>query len=102
MILTLILSILLGGSTLAMQASTINQTEEVIPSIKRGYYQHYKGMNYEVLGLCRHSETLEYMVMYKALYGDFGTWVRPYSMFCETVTINGQTIPRFKFIKEIK
>ena len=64
----------------------------------KGKYVHYKGNEYEIVGVAKHSETLEPMVVYKALYGDGGLWVRPYDMFFETVEINGETIPRFKKI----
>jgi hypothetical protein len=64
----------------------------------KGKYVHYKGNEYEVIGVAKHSETLEPMVVYKALYGDGGLWVRPYGMFFETVEINGEKIPRFKKI----
>lgn len=63
-----------------------------------GLYQHYKGNHYNVIGLCRHSETLEECVVYQALYGDYGLWVRPFTLFTEAVEWNGQTISRFKFI----
>lgn len=63
-----------------------------------GKYRHYKGHEYEVLGVVRHSETLEEMVLYKALYGDYGTWVRPKAMFLENVIIDGKEVPRFKSI----
>lgn len=66
---------------------------------KKGIYEHYKGNRYELLGIANHSETLEKMVIYKALYGENELWVRPISMWNETVEINGQTVPRFKFIK---
>ena len=66
---------------------------------KKGIYEHYKGNRYELLGIANHSETLEKMVIYKALYGENELWVRPVSMWNETVEINGQTVPRFKFIK---
>ncbi len=61
-------------------------------------YQHFKGQKYEVIAISRHSETLEEYVVYKALYGDFGIWIRPLSMFLETVDVNGMTVPRFKLI----
>jgi len=67
--------------------------------IKLGEYEHYKGDHYEVLGVARHSETREYLVVYRALYGEYGLWVRPYEMFIENVEIDGKTLPRFKFIK---
>lgn len=64
-----------------------------------GLYQHYKGNFYNLIGCCRHSETEEELVVYQALYGDYGLWVRPLNLFLETVEINGKTLPRFKFIK---
>jgi hypothetical protein len=60
-----------------------------------GTYRHYKGNLYEVLGVARHSETEEPMVVYRALYGDSGLWVRPLAMFEETVLVDGQPVPRF-------
>ena len=62
-------------------------------------YEHYKGMRYEFLGIAKHSETLEEMVVYKALYGDGQIWVRPKEMFFESVEINGKVVPRFRKIK---
>ena len=67
--------------------------------IKLGEYEHYKGDHYEVLGVARHSETLEYLFVYRALYGEHALWVRPYDMFIENVEVNGKTVPRFKFLK---
>lgn len=64
-----------------------------------GLYEHYKGLPYKVLALARHSETLEELVVYQALYDDGGTWVRPLAMFLEQVTIDGKTQPRFKLVK---
>jgi hypothetical protein len=66
-----------------------------------GLYQHYNGNFYQVIGLCRHSETSEELVVYQALYGDYGLWVRPLNMFLEKVSKGGQTVPRFKFIRTI-
>jgi len=66
--------------------------------IKRGIYKHYKGNLYEVLELGRHSETQEWMVIYRTLYGDGGTWVRPYDMFMETVTLDGNLLKRFEYM----
>ena len=60
-----------------------------------GQYRHYKGMLYEVLGTVRHSETLEPMTLYRALYGEHGLWVRPAAMFLEEVVIEGRRQPRF-------
>ena len=64
-------------------------------TIRPGRWRHFKGNEYQVLGLARHSETLEDMVVYRALYGDGGLWVRPAAMFNETVDINGTVQPRF-------
>ena len=60
-----------------------------------GIYRHYKGQRYRVLGTARHSETMEPLVVYQALYGEHGLWVRPAAMFCETVELEGEPIPRF-------
>ena len=61
-----------------------------------GIYEHYKGGRYEVLDTVRHSETLEPMTLYRALYGEQGLWVRPAAMFSETVVIDGVERPRFQ------
>jgi len=66
--------------------------------VKTGIYEHYKGMKYEVIDTLRHSETEELMVLYRALYGDEGLWARPYTMFFETITIEGVAQARFKYI----
>ena len=68
--------------------------------IRLGRYRHFKGGEYEVIGIARHSETLEAMVVYRALYGEGGLWVRPASMWVETVTRDGKTCPRFTYIGE--
>ncbi|MDO5073402.1 Uncharacterized protein conserved in bacteria [Neisseria animaloris] len=68
-------------------------------TIKPGIYRHYKGNLYEVIGTAQHSETEEKMVVYRALYGDFGLWVRPAGMFAETITDNGQELSRFTCVK---
>lgn len=65
-----------------------------------GIYRHYKGNNYQVLGEVRHSETLEVLVLYKALYGDYGLWVRPKAMFDETILVEGRKVRRFEFVRE--
>ena len=69
-------------------------------SIKIGKYHHFKGNEYEVICVARHSETLEDMVVYKALYGEGGIWVRPMKMWNETVEVNGNKISRFTYIGE--
>ncbi len=68
--------------------------------IKIGKYEHFKGKMYEVIGVAKHSETLEELVVYKPLYGEMGLWVRPLKMFTEEVEINGKKVPRFKFINK--
>jgi len=67
-------------------------------TIKPGRYRHFKGREYEVLGIARHSETEEELVVYRALYGEFGLWVRPVSMWNETVERDGKTFLRFTYI----
>jgi hypothetical protein len=64
--------------------------------LEKGLYRHYKGNLYEVLMTAKHSESEEWMVVYKALYGDAGTWVRPYDIFCEKVEIEGSLVNRFE------
>ena len=66
--------------------------------IKPGKYQHFKGNLYEVIGVARHSETLEEMVVCRALYGEYGLWVRPAAMWTETVDRDGYHGPRFQYI----
>ena len=67
-------------------------------NIKMGRYRHFKGGEYEVLYIAKHSETLEGMVVYRALYGEGGVWVRPASMWNETVERGGKTYKRFTYI----
>ena len=69
-----------------------------LPHTAQGLYQHYKGMRYQVIDTVRHSETLEPLVLYRALYGAQGLWVRPAAMFNETVEIDGVCQPRFQYI----
>ncbi len=68
--------------------------------IKPGRYRHFKGGEYEVIGVGKHSETLEEYVLYRALYGEGGYWVRPASMWNETVELDGKTYKRFEYIGE--
>ena len=68
--------------------------------LKPGRYRHFKGNEYELLGVARHSETLEPMVVYRALYGELGLWVRPASMWSEQVERDGYCGPRFTYIGE--
>ncbi|RJG13707.1 DUF1653 domain-containing protein [Pseudomonas cavernicola] len=67
--------------------------------LQPGLYRHYKGPEYRVFGVARHSETEEQVVVYQALYGDYGLWVRPLSMFLETVEVDGQAVLRFALIQ---
>lgn len=66
--------------------------------LKTGKYRHFKGNEYELIGIARHSETMEPMVVYRALYGEQGLWVRPASMWTETVERDGYYGPRFQYI----
>ena len=73
--------------------------EEAISAIPKGRYRHYKGNEYEVLEIARHSETNEPMVVYRALYGERGLWVRPAEMWNEIVEKDGRTFKRFERCK---
>ena len=81
-------------------------SQEVLPAFSQtaksivvgSLYEHYKGMRYKILAVGRHSETLEEVVVYQALYGEGDVWVRPLNMFLESITINGKLQPRFKRI----
>ena len=66
--------------------------------LKLGRYRHFKGMEYEVLGIASHSETLEQLVVYRALYGEGALWVRPLRMWGETVVRDGVSVPRFTYV----
>lgn len=79
-------------------------SKEVLPSFSAAaksivvgsLYEHYSGLRYKIIGVARHSETLEELIVYQALYGEGDLWVRPLGMFLENVVINGQSQPRFK------
>jgi cupin 2 domain-containing protein len=73
-----------------------NRKDTAMNEIPPGCYCHYKGNEYTVLGVARHSETLEEVVVYQQEYGDHGLWVRPKKMFLETVMVDGQEVPRFQ------
>lgn len=66
--------------------------------MKAGIYQHYKGNQYEVMDTVKHSETEETLVLYRALYGERGLWVRPLKMFEESVQLDGVCVPRFEYV----
>jgi len=66
--------------------------------IRPGRYRHYKGNDYQVVGIARHSETEEELVVYRKLYDDGSLWVRPLAMFMADVTVDGQTVPRFAYM----
>ena len=69
--------------------------EEALETIRPGRYRHFKGNEYEVIGIARHSETEEPMVVYRALYGDYGVWVRPAKMWNEQIVRDGKMYTRF-------
>jgi hypothetical protein len=71
-----------------------------LPLLKPGRYRHHKGGEYDVLGVVRHSESLEALVLYRPLYNDSGLWVRPYEMFVEQVETNGRLQRRFERVKD--
>ena len=73
---------------------------DIMEEIKKGRYRHFKGNEYEVIGFGKHSETLEEMVIYKALYGEGEIWLRPVSMWNEEITRDGKTFKRFTYIGE--
>lgn len=70
-----------------------------LPSLPNGRYQHHKGALYDVVGVVRHSETLQALVLYRPLAGDGTLWVRPFDMFVEQVEVQGHLTPRFKLIE---
>ncbi len=67
-------------------------------SVQIGIYQHYKGQLYEVMGVGHHTETEEELVFYRSLYGRYGFWVRPVSMFCGEIEMNGKRVSRFTYL----
>lgn len=70
-------------------------------NIPQGIYRHYKGNFYQVLHTAKHSETEESLVVYRCLYGEYDVWVRPLTMFTESVNINDKEVPRFELIKAL-
>lgn len=91
---------------MTLEGHTIERNQEPnlpsMPSIELGLYRHYKGGEYEVLGVVRHSETLEPLVLYRPIYSQAGMWIRPFFMFFELVDFNGKTQPRFSKITTIQ
>lgn len=71
---------------------------QIMTTIPTGRYRHYKGKEYEVIGVARHSETEEELVVYRTLYGNFDLWVRPLAMFLESVDVDGRAVARFQYI----
>ncbi len=69
-------------------------------SLAPGTYRHYKGLEYKVIEVATHSETLEKVVVYRTLYGDYDLWVRPLAMFTEQVDVDGEIQPRFRYVGE--
>ena len=78
----------------------MSEEVDVKVDVSPGRYRHFKGAEYEVLGVAKHSETEEELVVYKALYGDGSLWVRPVKMFLETVERDGRKMNRFEFVGE--
>ncbi len=76
-----------------------SNTNNLLPT---GFYRHYKGRYYQLLAVVRHSEEDAPYALYRALYGDFGLWVRPLAMFTESVSIDGEPLPRFAYISDTK
>ena len=80
-----------------------NNSRHLSPKpFRTGLYRHYKGGEYQVLDLAKHSETEELLVVYRPLYGEQKLWVRPFEMFFEQVNIDGQLLDRFKWVKSIE
>lgn len=73
---------------------------EGLPALQPGRYRHFKGGEYEVIGVARHSETQEPLVVYRPLYNSTGLWVRPLAMFLGAVKHDGRTVPRFQYMSE--
>lgn len=69
-----------------------------MPEVSAGRYRHYKGNEYTVIGVARHSETEEELIVYRQEYGERSLWVRPRAMFFGTVEVNGRPVPRFEFL----
>ena len=72
-----------------------------LPATPQGRYRHYKGGEYEVVGVARHSETLEPLVLYRPLYNQSGLWVRPHAMFFEQLVVEGHAMQRFTLVPSV-
>jgi len=83
-----------------MSKESLPQWSARAQKLSLGIYQHYRGDRYRVIGVSRHSETLEEYVVYQALYGDYGLWIRPLAMFCEEIDVNGVQVPRFAWVSK--
>lgn len=89
------------GATWAANFSEITKEDSIVPmTIPTGRYRHYKGKEYTVVGVARHSENQEQLVTYRQEYGDHGLWVRPLKMFLDTVQVDGRVIPQFQHLGE--
>ena len=77
------------------------RVRKMTQTIPQGIYRHYKGNLYQILHTAQHSETEESLVIYRCLYGEYGVWVRPLSMFSETVEVEGKQVPRFELTKAL-
>ena len=94
------MSTVAGGRIVLLQVvEVVNVMALPVPP---GRYRHYKGKDYQVLGCARHTETEEEFVVYRALYGDQGLWIRPKAMFSETVTVGSRVLPRFALLEPDK
>lgn len=82
----------------AFRRVRLNKMPTTTTYLSQGIYRHYKGEQYQVIDTVRHSETKEWLVLYKALYGDYGLWVRPLTMFTEQVKTEQGFVPRFELI----
>ncbi|WP_410209708.1 DUF1653 domain-containing protein [Aquirhabdus sp.] len=79
----------------------LEKSDSTIEPLKNGRYRHYKGQFYQVLATARHSETREWLVVYRCLYDDYSLWVRPLEMFIESIVLeNGVQVPRFSFVDQ--
>lgn len=88
----------LGPCSERIEGSSPSLPTKLLMELQLGRYKHFKGGEYEVIGVAKHSETQEEIVVYRALYGDRELWVRPLTMFTEQVEVGGTLVPRFTFI----